>query len=517
MKTRPIACAGLAALCTLLACGDDTDFDARGAPVSGFSLYFVVEPPIGSGAGGLNGQERLLQAGTSTVQLHLQDALSLQLRAVDEAGAGVATQLGVYDPEAISGHEDVSSAFLSAEGWTTLRIPEGRYDLLLSPSDPAKPGIWLRDRALGAEALTLQIPSYRELSGRVHAAVSTQTPVAGVSVQAIGADSRLRSTVATTDADGAFSLRLPSGGDTRFSIRASPPARLAPSWSYEASLESAALDAPLDIPLELASETQKGAVALQLVGIDAEGRSAAVAGAQVSLTSTITEPSATTSSTAVFRLEVSSDEVGLLFSKDTLARALPMLASRYLVTVTPPQKSAFAARSLGLDLRSIDPQLILSEQIVLSPRTQISGSLLSETGPVSGAWLSLIPIDGGSSTLEAQTSDTGAFSFTADPGRYALLCSPPSSSGLSGRLRLLDVADLAELALDPITLGVGQELTTELFDASGAPLEGAAVRAYFSVAGTPVEVAACTSDAAGRCTLRLPSGLEALAHSVRSE
>lgn len=492
-------------LCLLLACGDDQASPPRSALAGEFGLRLVVQPPLGSEAGPLTSEAIRLQPSQPSLQLQLPKAERYSVQAVSPEGTPLAAQLSVYDPQARGLRGSLASVFLSAEAPTELRLPPGRYDLQLSPSDPERPAVLLSGRALeGGGQRQLPVPPYRRLTGRVRSAVSAEQGIAGVAVQAIGVESRLRSTVGLTDAQGRFSLRLPASPDTVFELNATPPDKLQPSWSYRAQLPAPSGDSRVDIPLELSSQAQRGRLSLQVVGVDTEGKPAAVQAAQVVLTSTLAGRE-----DALFSVTGSTDKDGQLTLMEPPATTIPVLAVEYLAQVIPPRKSRFARQRQRLDLRGAGAGL-KTAQLVLKPRTRIHGQLLGPAGPLGGAWVSLIRLDGEDDALDVQTSTTGHFSLTADPARYALLSQPPAKLGLSGSLRLLDVADLPELAMDPLELPPGRALRVELRGPDGVSLKNTEVRAFFSVAGKPVQVAQCTVEDGDQCALRLPGRLEDL-------
>jgi len=133
----------------------------------------------------------------------------------DSTGAPVAAYLRARLRDGIAAAD--YETFSSATGDFALQLPDGRYDLLVVPSDGALPSAYLADRSVAELAGPLMLPAPTTLSGQLLDSSGVGVAGARVSLVIDGA----RSTEATSASDGSFSVLGPQGTLSGMSV--APP------------------------------------------------------------------------------------------------------------------------------------------------------------------------------------------------------------------------------------------------------------------------------------------------------
>src|SRR5206468_3478299 len=106
-------------------------------------------------------------------------------------------------------------------------------------------------------------------------------------------------------------------------------------------------------------------------------------------------------------------------------RGLKLLKALYVVQIDPPLNSPYASTTTTLDLSKVGPTYTPDEQIILTLRIAVDGTIRSDLGrPVPLASLEFRPIIGTGRSVEARTDAAGAFTASLEPGAYFLIVSP---------------------------------------------------------------------------------------------
>ena len=374
------------------------------------------------------------------------------------------------------------------------------YTLRVTASDPTLvPPKQLQVKALEDQTLDLVFEDPLTLP-EVHGAVldSLSNPVPGMQVKAIDpGTSRVVSTTATTDARGAFSLRLVANPPEQIVVEAAPTADAAgalPSLALDVSTKLGAANA-LTANLRVPPLPAPSHLYYKVGGTSPSGADTPVMGAACVFTADVTDPNATDGTVATYQAVGTTDALGNvtvdLIPADSGNRA-------YTVTVTPDAASTFGASSQQV---SVGPQGGFGGSITLQLRPQLSGSVY---GPDDTAVRGLMvvpsqatvaatigPSPYATSTAPPQTvaDADGRFALRLDAGVWDIGLIPPPESMLP-RLWMTGTDVEQDTDFGAIVLPRGVLVRGVLHDPSGNPLGLANVRLYTVAAGN----AAC-SDA----------------------
>lgn len=188
-------------------------------------------------------------------------------RILDSNGVGVAAYVRarLRDSTAPADYE----SFSDSAGDFSMRLPEGRFDILVVPQNSLAPAAIFADRASEEVGTTLNLAVPTTLSGQVLDSGGTGLAGARVSLLVDGA----RTTEATTAADGTFSVSATGASLTGLSV-APPPSSGMPSLRAE-SLSGQSVTAASNVLIRFSNPSIAAAVDIT----DSTG--AAVANAQV--------------------------------------------------------------------------------------------------------------------------------------------------------------------------------------------------------------------------------------------
>jgi hypothetical protein len=496
-------------------------------------LEGICVPVLGPGPGVISAEVTPPRgSGYVTTQLlavdlsEIEDALSLsfslpvptdyELAVLDAVGAPVAADLLLFGGARIPGRTLALQTFLDAGQRARTAMLAGLYTARIRPLALELPGVEVRGFNVRAQPTRVlkefRLPStYRRLFGEVTSSVDSRRKLAGVRVRATSIGSGLLSTEAITDEQGRYLLLLPETDDAFFRLRADPPASEQPAWSAEETVRvSRDADREYDLPLEPVTESVRGTLRLQILGVGADGSPEPIRRATVTLTST----RSTAVDPPVHRVSGATDGSGDLVVDGPMGSTtrVPVLKARYQVEVVPPAGAPFAANSQVLDLTGAGPGFVLDQQLKVQPRVRVSGTIVADEGVgVDAASVELIPLE---PRLRAQSTSTdlqGRFEVRLDPGRY-LLVARPERAVISGQVlalttREVRVEDGAELILPELGLAPGVVVTGLVRGArDGAPLAGATVELFLPRAGQQLSLGRAESSADGTFTLVLPRG-----------
>ncbi len=148
-------------------------------------------------------------------------------RILDAGGAGVSAYVRARLRDSTSPAD--YEAFSNGTGDFSMRLPPGRFDVLVVPQDGSLPAALFSDRAPAEIGTTLSLLAPTTVSGRVLDASGSGLAGARVSLLVDGA----RSTEATTAANGSFSVLATGSSLTGLAV-APPPSSGMPSLRAEA-------------------------------------------------------------------------------------------------------------------------------------------------------------------------------------------------------------------------------------------------------------------------------------------
>lgn len=381
--------------------------------------------------------------------------------------------------------------FLARSDQYTLRAAPG------APFDALYPPVTLREVDLEDDTqVTFRFGepgSSTYVYGQVLDAVGA--PVVGVRVKAVDESGQFVSTVAQTDAAGAFVLAVQTGlRSYTLTFGPSETNALVPEMALDGLLfgaEATSYDSPERIgPFVLPAFPNPVRFQFALVGRSTSGMVDPVAAARVDFEA---EVGSVAQITGVFRTSATSDADGIV-----TVQLVPgdLEGNRtYTVSVVPEATSPFAA---AIRTVAVGPNGGAAEQIELGTRVPFTGTVespdrvvLANVG-VQARRTDLVDALGGS--IRATTTDAaGQFALSLDPGTYTIEFMPPSSLPLP-RWTVVGVqvpdTGIASYDLGPIQLPRAAVLEVQVSaeDVLGSPLSGIAVTAY-------LVDRSCTADA----------------------
>jgi hypothetical protein len=294
-------------------------------------------------------------------------------------------------------------------------------------------------------------------------------------------------TTTTTDATGAFSIRLAATPPAKVLLTATPttlaPAQL-PSLTLPVDTTKLGTANSLTTNLSVPPLPAPAHVIYKVMGTGPSGAEMAVPSASCLFTADVSDPHATDGTTAMYRATALTDALGQvtvdLIPTETGNRT-------YDVVVTPDATQPFSALATTVN---VAPQGGYGAPIMLDLRAQLSGRVVDPSGnPLKN--LMVVP----SPSTVAATLGPTPFTLATTPqqatadvdGRFAVRLDPefwdvglvPSADSMLPRLWLASV-NLADGDVDigVLTLPKGVMVHGVVHDPLGAPLPHANVRLY---------------------------------------
>tara|TARA_R110002073_G_scaffold300298_1_gene467604 strand:- start:19779 stop:21554 length:1776 start_codon:yes stop_codon:yes gene_type:complete len=402
---------------------------------------------------------------------------------LDHEGAGVAAYVRarLLGAAAAADYE----AFSDASGSFSIRLPEGRFDLLVVPQGSSAPAALFADRTAADVGTTLNLVAPTAISGRVLDAGGAGLPGARISLLVDGA----RSTEAVSAADGSFSVSATGTSLTGLSV-APPPSSGMPSLRAE-SLSGQSVDAASTVLIRFSNPSMAAAVDVtNSVG-------AALPGAHVEWRADL--PSAGTVDLGT--VETLSGTLRVEATADGTGRAQSALVARTssLVVHASDGSEARILRDVPWATSPIS-SLSLETLAPVSLDADVLGSALSGA-TVEAAPIGLLAPQGNLTT--ATTAANGSASFALIPGgSYRLAVRHPTGGEQAQFLANAQAGSLGAVSLPGTILAQGQ-ISIGSPTGSGA---GAQVRLYCDdCTGADAERvhASAVADGTGRFKLRI--------------
>jgi hypothetical protein len=518
-----LALGGLAAGCGAAAngngarCSDPSCLsgpNADATPILIPELHVEITPPMDSAF--VVTQELNVPIGPAPfLTLHLPEPVAIALAIKDPQGSLIDSSVSLRNTESIPGREQtVRTEFRSsALKSQALSILPGRYQALISPLDPNRPGLETTYvvRPPTGEIVTkeFQLKPPRVLSGTVASSLSSDHPFEGVTVRAFSASSGLASTVAKTGPLGAYAILLPDTEDDAFVLIATPPAEDAPAWSYQETITVPEGGRKKNIGLEPTSPDIQGRATIQIGGTGTGFEP--VADARVTLTASRSAGL----TTRTFSVNGTTDGDGFVIVRDAGGvRELELLKALYLVEIEPPASSPYARQTTTLDLTKLGPTYTYVEQIPLELKVKVGGTIRSDLGrPVPLASIEIQPLIGRSRAVEARTDAIGSFETALEPGTYLLVVSPRETTDTHEFPPVAVVSievpfDVKHFSLPPITLPKSALIRGTLTGAEQAlPIPDAKIEFFYDLGAAVVSLGATRSDPNGAFMILLPASM----------
>ena len=327
----------------------------------------------------------------------------------------------------IPGHTllfDTGSTANVGLGATSYRLPllPGSYNLFVQPTAKDLPPMVVPVTVSSDRMLDIVLPTdLFHVTGRIFDSASQGVPNMTVQVEQMG---RVVSTQGTTDGGGGFDVVMPRAPGM-YTLRAKPGSAqvAAPSLAQTLAIDGTTSSAQviMRLPPFGTPETYHFIITART----SAGLRAPVAGAQISCTTTISDPDATP---ATFTATGTTDALGT-------ADMVLINGIQYTVTVQTSPSSDYA--SAVLEHYSLDAGNIM--YLELGMKTEVAGTLVGADGKaVAGAVISAIGVAANASQNTAGTSPTGAgtaqtdaqgrFRVLLDPGTYDLEAQPQDGS-----------------------------------------------------------------------------------------
>jgi hypothetical protein len=178
----------------------------------------------------------------------------------------------------------------------------------------------------------------------------------------------------------------------------------------------------------------------------------------------------------------------------------------YRFEFVPAVGNAYAARQLfGVPVAGAPVNMGI---LGLQPAAALSGTFTGPAGPVVGADIDIYDALGHKLfTPNDNTALNGSFSIMAPlGGSYRVRVDPPIATGLVGYFSApISLAAAASIGTVPLAQGVSVVL--DLFDSTGAPLDGAVMLVRNPVTHEELVVPGNNTDATGRMTAIVPFGV----------
>lgn len=339
-------------------------------------------------------------------------------------------------------------ASTDANGFYSVRVPQGLWDVVVQPPAPAPPAVPSPPYRLGQPISTalavpaLTLPAVSDLVS-VHSAVAYDGGVlAGAAVTAVDPDAGFAlSAPAEVQADGGVALYLPPG-TSAYALRVGPPSDVDAGTPRAAAL--AALD-PLPsydhlAPAPAVSVPLPPVAVLQ--GTVVDGAGVGIAGADVYARSV--EPGWSLFRSAV--TDASGNYTLTLRAGNYVVEAAPV-ATLAAPAVSGEQKISVLAGGPPLTLRC--PSKVRGYGLIAKPNGAVGANFQITATRLADDLLTT------RLAYSTPTDQGGIWHITADPGRYRVEVVPPADSGLPRKIVQMDLlprADNLEMQLDQITL-----------------------------------------------------------------
>ncbi len=463
-------------------------------------IYVEIAPPSGSPYAPAQVLNAVATGGVLNLQVPTPTEFEVRvLQGTDPISATIA----VFGDRRIPDREVDLTQTLNRSG-SVLRLTPGAYAVRLIPDDRRLPGFEASDFMVRnsdvRQTKEFVVPeTYRTLSGAVVSSVAASSTIAGAIVRAIGERTGLPSTDSISGVGGRYSLDLPSTSETQFRLTAMVTDPAGPSWSFEQLVKVEGSGREKRIELEKTNPMLRGRVKLKILGSGGPAGPEPIADAVVTLTATTAVRGL---DTRTYRILGTTGPDGMVIMSDgnTATNELPILAERYLVDVRTSQRSPYSSTVRVLDLSDAQG-ILLTEQVTLDLRTQVTGAVLSASSRgVSDALIELVPFDDRGRTIDARTESDGTFVAAVDPGAYLMVIRPPRSSNgelLPAHTEEVEVGADLRVDLLPITLPAGIEITGTVKGENAGPIAGARVEFFVRRADRTISIARTITDAGG--------------------
>ena len=453
----------------------------------------------------------ILANNTFTLQLDPVVTLSGSVTVAGVNNGPVPATVLATRPSRISGRPDVvyTATVDPVAGAYSLAVSRNhageQYLLTVSPTDATLvPPMQRTVDALSDRAVDFALPDPLTLP-QLHGLVvdSFENPIAGVQLQATDPTSgQVLSTTVTTDATGAFSLRLVANPPSTVQLTAVPLAPTTPltqlptlTQAVDTSKLSPTTNA-LTVNLAMPALPAAIEVSYTVQGTSPSGALTPVAGAVCVFTTDVTDPLSTMGTKASYSVTAMSDNTG-----NVAAAVIPKSngSRMYSISVSPDASSNFQPQTTSVTVANAN----WGGDITLKLRPQLSGSVVDPNNqPLSS--LTIVPA---LATLGENVSAQIYAALTApaptnadDDGRFAVRLNPgawdigiiPAATSMLPRVWLdkLSVNDSDVVLANPIVLPMGVVVQGSIIDSTGLPITSADVRIYT----VPTANSSCDSD-----------------------
>lgn len=331
------------------------------------------------------------------------------------------------------------------------RIPLGTRDISATTTDVQFTVPTLADLRVVTGEITRDVVDLLDL---------VTEPVPGAEIAAVGVDTGFRSTVAISDEDGEFILRLPPGED-RFDVLVSPgpDTPLVPHLSFSEEITATTDDISISIG---EFELDTASLSLQLAVESVDDHSPQWADYRVNI-----------------RRSLALGELLVTPSLDESGHAeIDLLLGTYDIEVITPPGSPWSGASTEVDIVAGSSPVALE----LPARQHVEGTVTDHTGEdLESARITVESMDSNRRPPPPVYSDaSGQFEVWLDPGEFRATVQPPSASGLPRIQAPLTVSDNEESTPLTIEIPRGFVATGVLHTSRGEPISHATVRAYQS-------------------------------------
>jgi hypothetical protein len=323
------------------------------------------------------------------------------------------------------------------------------------------------------------------ITGQVLDAI--QRGVADMRVQAVHlTEGTLLSTVVTTDATGAFVVRLSRDVASRqVLLTATPTMKIeAPTPTLRREVEVPSSGTSLDIDLALPALPAVTHVKYRVYGVGPSGTQMPIEGASCVFTADVAADVMTASAGQIQAVhQVAGETSGDGVLEVDLFAGLDGRNRLYRLDIATPATSLFqSTRGILLDVGYSGG---VSAPVELPRRADLVGRFLDAAGkPVKGVTLSPRPANVrdlvtsmSTSFPQAITDMDGRFLVTVDRGEYDMAFVPPQMMALP-RLWIEGVAVDGDFTLGDITASEATAAHGQVYDSSGKILSGATVRLF---------------------------------------
>lgn len=446
------------------------------------------------------------QTGLFALELDAQVTLTGHVQVGDGATAkSVAATVVATRPSRISGRPDVvyQATVNPIDGNYSMVVSRNHagemYTLRVTTTDPSlvppKQLTVVADQDQTVD-VTFESPlKLPELHGSVRD--SLQQPIAGMQVQATtvpaGATTAptVVSTTTTTDANGAFSIRLSATPPAKVLLVATPTTMVTtdlPSLTLPVDTTKLGTANSLTTNLSVPPLPAPAHCIYKVTGTGPSGADMPVPSATVLFTADVSDPHATDGTIATYRTSAMTDLLGQV----TVDLIPTENGNReYDVVVTPDASQPFGAEATTIN---VAPQGGYGPNIPLDLRPQLSGRVLAPSGQALkglmvvpspstvAAALGPTPFTVATTPQQTTADIDGRFAVRVDKGFWDVGLVPPADSMLP-RLWLAQIDLSSDVDVGALTLPKGVMVHGVVHDPTGAPLGHADVRLYTVAAG----------------------------------